>query len=62
MDNLNKYLPIMQGALNSVTGSDSVNACQIYNNAYEAILNSGVFYKNTPDDWKEVDMWYVLSL
>lgn len=61
MTNLNKYLPIMQGALNGVTGSDSANACQIYTNAYEAILNSGVFYENVPDDWKEIDMWYVLS-
>lgn len=59
--NLNGYLPVLQGALNGVSGSESAAACQTYIATYEAILKSGVFYEDVPGDWEEIDARYVLS-
>jgi hypothetical protein len=36
-------------------------ACASYINAYNSILNSGVFYDPVPPDWADIDNRYFIS-
>ncbi len=60
MVKLQEALPVLQGALSGALNGDA-GACQSYIDAYDAIMNSGVFYEDVPGDWEDIDLRYVLS-
>ncbi len=53
-------LNTMQANLNAAKGGDAV-ACSNYVSAYNNILYSGIFFKDVPGDWQEIDFVYFIS-
>lgn len=60
MNNINRSLQTMRGSIDGAHGGDQAS-CDTYVGAYNNILYSGVFYKDVPGDWEEVDFVYFLS-
>jgi hypothetical protein len=61
--NMNKIynsLQTMRGSIDGAKAGDAA-ACSTYVGAYNNILYSGVFYKDVPGDWEEIDFVYFLS-
>lgn len=60
MNNINRSLQTMRGSIDGAHAGDQA-ACDTYVGAYNNILYSGVFYKDVPGDWEEIDFVYFLS-
>jgi hypothetical protein len=60
MTRLRNSLYSMRNALPGARDGDAA-ACSAYNNAYNNILYSGVFYDDVPGDWEYIDFVYVIS-
>lgn len=60
MTRIRNSLNTMKGALNGALSGDA-EACKSYNNAYNNILSSGVFFDDVPGDWQEIDWIYFVS-
>ena len=60
MNNINYSLQTMRGSIDGAKAGDQA-ACDTYVGAYNNILYSGVFYKDVPGDWEEIDFVYFLS-
>ncbi|MBE2225032.1 MAG: hypothetical protein IAF02_26065 [Anaerolineae bacterium] len=66
-DALRSHMVINQSSLNTMRanldaakGGDAV-ACSNYVSAYNNILYSGIFFKDVPGDWEEIDFVYFIS-
>jgi hypothetical protein len=60
MNNINGSLQTMQGNIDGAHNGDQAS-CDAYVAAYNNILYSGVFYKDVPGDWKDIDAVYFIS-
>jgi hypothetical protein len=60
MTRLRNSLYTMRNSLDGARDGDA-EACSAYNNAYNNILYSGVFYDDVPGDWENIDFVYVIS-
>lgn len=60
MNNIYNSLQTMRGNIDGAKAGDAT-ACSTYVGAYNNILYSGVFYKDVPGDWEEIDFVYFLS-
>jgi hypothetical protein len=60
MNNINYSLQTMRGSIDGAHGGDQAS-CDTYVGAYNNILYSGVFYKDVPGDWEDIDFVYFLS-
>ncbi|MBK8902179.1 MAG: hypothetical protein IPM53_13420 [Anaerolineaceae bacterium] len=60
MNNIHSSLQTMRGSIDGAKAGDAA-ACSTYVSAYNNILYSGVFYKDVPGDWEEIDFVYFLS-
>jgi hypothetical protein len=60
MNNINRSLQTMRGSIDGAHAGDQA-ACDTYVGASYNILYSGVFYKDVPGDWEEIDFVYFLS-
>lgn len=60
MNNIHRSLQTMRGSIDGAHGGDQAS-CDTYVGAYNNILYSGVFYKDVPGDWEEIDFVYFLS-
>lgn len=60
MLNIQGSLNTMRGNLDGAKAGDA-DACTRYVQAYNNILYSGVFYKDVPPGWQDVDGIYFLS-
>ncbi|MGC9396822.1 MAG: hypothetical protein ACP5J4_18410 [Anaerolineae bacterium] len=60
MVRMQQSINAMRNALDGAVNGDAAS-CATYTQSYEAILNSGVFYDDVPEDWKDIDLAYVLS-
>ena len=60
MNNINWSLQTMRGSIDGAHAGDQAS-CDTYVGAYNNILYSGVFYKDVPGDWEEIDFVYFLS-
>lgn len=60
MNNINRSLQTMRGNIDGAHAGDQAS-CDAYVGAYNNILYSGVFYKDVPGDWEEIDFVYFLS-
>lgn len=60
MNNIYYSLQTMRGSIDGAKAGDAA-ACSTYVGAYNNILYSGVFYKDVPGDWQEIDFVYFLS-
>ena len=60
MVRMRNSLNTMRGALDGARDGNA-EACTAYNNAYNNILYSGVFYDDVPGDWENIDFVYFIS-
>ncbi|MCP4416288.1 MAG: hypothetical protein GY805_06685 [Chloroflexi bacterium] len=60
MNNINWSLQTMRGNIDGAKAGDQAS-CDAYVGAYNNILYSGVFYKDVPGDWQDIDFAYFLS-
>ena len=60
MNNINRSLQTMRGSIDGAHTGDQAS-CDTYVAAYNNILYSGVFYKDVPGDWQDIDAVYFLS-
>jgi hypothetical protein len=60
MNNINWSLQTMRGSIDGAKVGDQAS-CDTYVGAYNNILYAGVFYKDVPEDWKDIDFAYFIS-
>ncbi|VAW33022.1 hypothetical protein MNBD_CHLOROFLEXI01-5253 [hydrothermal vent metagenome] len=60
MNNINRSLQTMRGSIDGAHAGDQAS-CDTYVAAYNNILFSGVFYKDVPGDWEDIDAVYFIS-
>ncbi len=60
MNNINYSLQTMRGSIDGAHAGDQAS-CDTYVGAYNNILYSGVFYKDVPGGWEDIDFVYFLS-
>ncbi len=60
MNNISRSLQTMRGNIDGAHAGDQA-ACDTYVGAYNNILYSGVFYKDVPGDWENIDFVYFIS-
>lgn len=60
MNNIYYSLQTMRANIDGAKAGDAAS-CTSYVSAYNNILYSGVFYKDVPGDWQEIDFVYFLS-
>jgi len=60
MNNISWSLQTMRGSIDGAKAGDQAS-CDVYVGAYNNILFSGVFYKDIPGDWEDIDFAYFIS-
>lgn len=60
MNNIYNSLQRMRGSIDGAKAGDQAS-CDTYVSAYNNILYSGVFYKDVPGDWVDIDAVYFIS-
>lgn len=60
MNNIYYSLQTMRGSIDGAKAGDQAS-CDTYVGAYNNILYSGVFYKDVPGDWVDIDAVYFIS-